>query len=98
MSNRQERIQRKAKKRKQRLLEAVAAIQPPEGFSVSAGLYDFGYRLGVAVCDDSRGARYGVFANLGRKARRMEHLPQQMTGGLFRLAAGPDGEWLGMQK
>ncbi|HET6631570.1 MAG TPA: hypothetical protein VFG73_02525 [Rhodanobacteraceae bacterium] len=99
MSNRQARIARKAKARRDRMLAIARALPAPEGFEFHAGLSGVGSSevdpcLMLAATRLADGKRYGVQFTFeyGRKVRRPDAVPAQMAAKLlsaFRLGDSP---------
>lgn len=72
MSNRQARNRSKARRRRDRTLAAFRALPVPEGWTLVVEAYDYGTKLGFAVCDVWGGVRIGWRVRTDRLWRRMD--------------------------
>ena len=69
MSDRQDKIQRKARKRRHRLLEYASALTVPEGYKLVAGFEDFEHRITVAVQHNASLYRNAVSVLVGGRCK-----------------------------
>lgn len=85
MSNRQIRNQRKAAKRRNKLL---APMDSRLGYGTMVELRDYGHLLVVSVTRYSDGERLGLMAITDRLFRRMDGQPMHMLGFLMSFFDG----------
>jgi hypothetical protein len=80
MSNRQQRNQKKARRRREKVLGSFPAVP---GFRIYADLRDYGTGLCFCMVRQTDGLQRGVQTQVDRLWRHMESLPQRMVDRLL---------------